>query len=303
MENFIITMTYLFAGMGIKKIRQFPKETGSVLNLFAIYLSLPALILIKIPGLNFHQNLLATALIPWATLIFSAALILLAAKICKWEKASTGCLLLLVPLGNTAFFGVPMVKAFFGENATSYALLYDQLGTFICFSTYGSFIIALYGKNTKKPTFKNIIEKIIFFPPFIAFVAALALKKIGYPVIVLEILNSLADTLIPVVMVAVGYQLSLYLTRETVSKLAAGLFLKLILVPVTVLFVCFFFGLKGEAIVVSIFQSGMPPMVTAGALAIMADLNPPLAAALVGAGIILSFATLPILYKFIYLLF
>ncbi len=48
---------------------------------------------------------------------------------------------------------------------------------------------------------------------------------------------------------------------------------------------------------VSIFEAGMPPMVSAGVLAILANLSPALTAALVGIGIVLSFATLPILYQ------
>lgn len=38
-------------------------------------------------------------------------------------------------------------------------------------------------------------------------------------------------------------------------------------------------------------------MVSAGALAILADLSPPLTTALVGSGIIVSFVTLPLLYQ------
>jgi hypothetical protein len=38
-------------------------------------------------------------------------------------------------------------------------------------------------------------------------------------------------------------------------------------------------------------------MVSAGAVAIMANLSPTLTAALVGAGILLSFATLPLLFQ------
>jgi predicted permease len=63
------------------------------------------------------------------------------------------------------------------------------------------------------------------------------------------------------------------------------------------LFLCKIAGLEGEAVQVSIFEAGMPPMVSAGALAILANLSPALTAALVGIGIILSFATLPMLYQ------
>src|SRR5450759_6010469 len=99
MENFVITITCLLIGMAIKRLPAFPDETGNVLNLFVIYISLPALVLLKIPELVFSENLLVPALMPWAMLLFSCALILFLSKLLKWARATTGCLLLLIPLG------------------------------------------------------------------------------------------------------------------------------------------------------------------------------------------------------------
>jgi predicted permease len=297
MENFVITITFLLIGMAIKRIPTFSDETGNVLNLFVIYISLPALVLLKIPELAFSKNLLVPALMPWVMLLFSFALILILSRLFKWERATTGCLLLMIPLGNTSFLGIPMVKAFFGENAIPYALLYDQLGSFLALATYGSIILALYGTGESKPTVAGVVKKVLSFPPFIALVLAFIIKSFPYPPIAVSILEILASTLVPLVMIAVGYQLTLRLSREVTSQLCIGLTIKLIAAPVAALFLCKIAGLEGEAVQVSIFEAGMPPMVSAGALAILAKLSPPLTAALVGIGIVLSFVTLPILYQ------
>lgn len=297
MENFVITITFLLIGMALRRIPDFSGETGNVLNLFVIYISLPALVLLKIPELSFSENLLVPALMPWGMLLFSCALILILSRLFKWERATTGCLLLLIPLGNTSFLGIPMVKAFFGEKAIPYALLYDQLGSFLALATYGSIILALYGTGDSKPTVEGVIKKVMSFPPFIALVLAFILKSFPYPSIAVSLLEILASTLVPLVMIAVGFQLTLRLSREVTSQLCIGLSIKLIAAPVAALFLCKIAGLKGEAVQVSIFEAGMPPMVSAGALAIMAKLSPDLTAALVGIGIVLSFATLPILYQ------
>jgi predicted permease len=299
MENFVITITFLLIGMALRRIPDFSGETGNVLNLFVIYISLPALVLLKIPELSFSENLLVPALMPWGMLLFSCALILILSRLFKWERATTGCLLLLIPLGNTSFLGIPMVKAFFGEKAIPYALLYDQLGSFLALATYGSIILALYGTGDSKPTVEGVIKKVMSFPPFIALVLAFILKSFPYPSIAVSLLEILASTLVPLVMIAVGFQLTLRLSREVTSQLCIGLSIKLIAAPVAALFLCKIAGLKGEAVQVSIFEAGMPPMVSAGALAILAKLSPDLTAALVGIGIVLSFATLPILYQLI----
>jgi predicted permease len=283
--------------MAVKRIPDFHAETGNVLNRFVIYISLPALIFLNIPELASTKNLLVTAIVPWGTLIFSCVVILILSKALKWKRDTTGCLLLMIPLGNTSFLGIPMVKAFFGDHAVSYALLYDQLGSFLALATYGSLIVALYGTVDSKPSVGSVVKKVVSFPPFIALVLAFFFKTFSYSPIVVGFLTMLSSTLVPLVMIAVGFQLTLGLSREMSSQLGIGLAIKLVAAPMAALFCCKIIGLEGEVVQVSIFEAGMPPMVSAGVLAISADLSPPLTAALVGIGIVLSFATLPILYQ------
>ena len=296
MENFIITMTYLLIGVLIKRLPRFHQETGNVLNMFVIYVSLPAVVLLKIPELTFSRDLLVPTLMPWAMLLISSLTVLILARVFSWSRPITGSLLLLVPLGNTSFLGIPMVKAFFGDPAISYALLYDQLGSFLALATYGSVVIAVYGGSAGRPTLRDVVMKIVTFPPFISLVLAFSIKSLVYPPVVVAILKSLGGTLVPVVMIAVGYQLTIRISKEALGPLGFGLALKLVAAPLTAILICRLLGLEGEAADVSVFEAGMPPMVSAGALAIIAGLSPALTAALVGMGIILSFVTLPVLY-------
>jgi len=282
MENFVLTIAYLLIGMGLRRMPKMPGETAQVLNLFVIYVSLPAL--------------LVPVLMPWLMLGFSAALVLALGKITGWERGLVGVLLLLVPLGNTSFLGIPMVEAFFGGDGIPYAVFYDQFGSFLALATYGSAILAIYGAG-ESPTVREVAMKIITFPPFIALVAALFLKSGAYPKAVATLLKTLADTLVPVVMIAVGYQLTLKLSASVLKPLSAGLIIKLAVAPLAALLVCRALGTTALPAQVAIFEAGMPPMVTAGALAIVAGLSPELTAALVGLGIVASFVTLPLLFQ------
>lgn len=297
MENFIITIAYLLVGLGLKRLRAFPEQTGTVLNLFVIYVSLPALVLLKIPELTFSSRVLTPVLMPWLMLAVSAGLLLILARLFAWDRPTTGCLLLLVPLGNTSFLGIPMVKAFFGEAAIPYAVLYDQLGSFLALATYGSLVLGLYSTAGVRPDLTSVVKKIATFPPFLALLTALILKNFAYPAVAVSLLQALAATLVPVVMIAVGYQLTLRLNRAVLGQMGVGLAIKLVAAPLLALLLCRLAGLNDEPARVAVFEAGMPPMVSAGALAILADLSPPLTAALVGVGIILSFATLPLLHQ------
>src|SRR5690606_3875697 len=150
MENFFIITIYLLIGIGLNRLTNFPKETANVLNQFVIYISLPALVLLTIPELEISFTLLTPIIFCWVVLIFTASIILFLASFFKWNKKITGCMLLLIPMGNTSFLGIPMVEAFFGIDAVKYALLYDQPGTFLALATYGSVIIAVFGNSGVK---------------------------------------------------------------------------------------------------------------------------------------------------------
>lgn len=231
MENFILVTVCLLIGFGLKHLCLFPAQTGNVLNLTVIYVSLPALVLLQIPQIQFSKNLLVPVIMPWILLFVTAGIILLLAKKLHWDRATAGCLLLLVPLGNASFLDIPMVQAFFGEQAVSYALLCDQLGSFPALALYGSLILALYAEDGQRPNFYGIVKKVATFPPFVAPCAALILKNFSYPPVAVSVSQMLAAALVPSVMIAAGFQLTFRLERRVTGQLSIGLFLKLAAAP------------------------------------------------------------------------
>lgn len=297
MENFILIISFMLVGVGLRRIQKFPDNSAVVLNLFVIYVSLPAMVLLKVPDLTFSRELLTPAFMPWVMLVLSAGILFALSKVFNWDRETLGALLLLVPLGNTSFLGIPMVQVFLGDEGIPYAVLYDQLGSFLALATYGSVVIAIYGGSNNKPTMNSVIKRVLTFPPFLSLLVALASSSVSLPDSFSLLLKLLAETLIPVVMIAVGFQLTLQLNSDVLKPMAAGLLVKLIFAPFLAFMLCHILGLNSIAAQISVFESGMPPMVSAGAMAIMAGLSPKLTAAMVGFGIFLSFATLPLLFK------
>ncbi len=303
MENFIATLCYLAIGVALARTRQFPKEGPVVLNAYIIYVALPALVIREVPGLTFTPQLLLPAIMPWCLLALCAAAVLLISRLFHWERQITGTLLLLACLGNTAFLGIPVVEAFFGKEAVPYALIYDQLGSFLGLSTFGALVLAVYGPSEPdqkghRPDISRVVRKIITFPPFVALVLAATLFSwIHLPDIAGAVISSLASTLVPVVMIAVGMQLKPRLEPGTFKPFVAGLVIKLVLSPIAALLITSALG-RGDLIAkVTVLEAGMPPMVSAGAVAVMAGMSPRLVASLVGLGILVSFLTLPLLHQ------
>lgn len=298
MVNFIFIAGYLLIGLLLQRSRQFPQNTGQVLNAYVIYVALPALVLQKIPQLQVSVELFIPAVIPWLLLGLTVPALLGLAKWMQWSRATTGCMLIVVPLGNTSFLGFPMIEALFGAAGIPYALLYDQLGSFLILSIYATIIAAIYSQSENstgaRPSLRQIARKILIFPPFIALIAALLLREYSYPVMAQTFIDSLAQTLVPVIMVAVGFQLKFRLAAHDRQPFFYALGLKLILTPLVAFALVAPFGLDSLANQVTIAEAAMPAMISAGALAIMAGLAPTLAAAVVGYGVMVSFITLPL---------
>jgi hypothetical protein len=298
MENFVLIGLFVGLGMLFRKVKAFPEQTALVLNMFALYVALPAVILLKVPLLQLSREMLVPAIVPWVMLIVSAILVLVVGKIMKWPRETIGVLLLVVPIGNTSFMGVPMVNAFFGETGIPYLIIYDQIGTMLIFALYGSVILAMYGRKGDL-NISEVAKRALLFPPTLALLAGLLLRQWPYPDAVVEGLRTLAGMLTPLVMTAIGFQLRIRMSPAVLRPLGFGLGVKLVIAPLLALVCCRLLGLTDLAADIAIFEAGMPPMVTAGALAIAAGMAPELAAALVSLGIPLAFMTLPLLYMLI----
>jgi predicted permease len=297
LTNFILIGIFVFLGVLFRRLKAFPDQTAHVLNMFALYVSLPAVILLKVPEISFTGETIVAAIVPWCMLLLSAILVLALARNMSWSRATTGVLLLVVPIGNTSFMGVPMVNAFFGEAGIPHLILYDQIGTMLIFATYGAVILSLYsGERSNGPA---IIKRALLFPPTTALLVGVALRNWTYPQVVVHTLQDLGGVLTALVMTAIGFQMKLRLQRTTLKPLGAGLAIKLIIAPLVALLGCRLFGLNTLAADISIFEAGMPPMVTACALAAAAGMGVELAIAMAGLGLVLAFVSLPLLYALI----
>lgn len=299
MEHLAIIFVAIIIGIAFKRFSFFPVDTATTLNLFVIYVSLPATILLQIPKLTFNEEILIPALIPWGVMAFSAFIVLALNRVFQWKREIVGSLLLVAVLGNTSFVGIPMVTAYFGEAFIPYALIYDQTATFIALAVYGSIIIAIYGESGTL-RLKNILFKILTFPPFISLILGVFLNGVEYPEWITKVLAGFASTLIPLALVAVGFQLVIKLPKDEFSPFLSALTIKLILSPMIAwLLIRLFANDSGMIAQVTIFEAAMGPMITAGVMATLAGLAPRLTSAIVGLGTLISFASLPLVYYFI----
>jgi len=286
----------LILGYLARKSGKFPAHTGIGLNLYVIYIALPALVLKLAPGLKLNANTLFLALIPWLGLGLGFGLVWILAKFFSWDREIKGALLLMVGLGNTAFLGLPMVSHFFGAKGLAYALIYDQIGSFLSLVIYGTLILSLYGTSKHQVSLRELLQKILFFPAFICLLIGFFVPVRIFPSWWQTLVRMTANSLVPVVMFAIGFEFRLILPKKDVLPCFVGLALKMLVIPLIFLGLIKTLHLNTLPLKVAIFELSMPPMVAAGALAAAAQFKTELTSFMVGFGIVLSFITLPFIY-------
>ena len=293
MTNILLLVVCFAAGILLRCTGRFPDNTPTALNGFIIHVSLPALALLHIHRLQVDTNLLFTTAMAWLLFGIGALFFRQAGRLLRLDKETIGALMLVGGLGNTSFVGLPMIEAYYGREYLGIGLIADQLGSFLVLSTLGIFTATLY--STGEVSARQIVRKVLFFPPFQALVLALLLKPVQLPPAAVPVLQKLGDTLTPLALASVGFQLRLSHLRGELLPLGIGLLFKLLLGPVIVALVFVgLFGGHGPIMQVTIFEAAMAPMITAGIIAVDHRLNPPLVTLMLGIGIPLSFLTLPV---------
>ena len=291
-DAFSLILLMLALGKLCQRVKLFPDNAADTLNLFVLYLCLPAAVLRHAPKLELGVEILAIVAVPWAILLATVLIVSLLARPLRLDDGTRAALMLCVGLGNTSYLGYPLTQALLGDAALPYAVIYDQFGSFMILSTWGLWVLARYGGDTR-PSLRQIGRKVLTFPPFLALLLALTVMPAQPHPAVEALLQRLSDTLLPVVALAVGLQMQFRLPRESMAPLALGLVLKLVLMPLLALGLVALLRLQGAEADAVVLETAMPPMITAGALAISHRLAPTLAAALVGYGTLLALLTLP----------
>ena len=292
-DAFALMLAMLALGMLFARLRALPANAAETLNLLALYVCLPAAMLITLPKLRFDASLLGLALVPWLLAGASWGLLWLLQRWLHFRRDEFAALLMCVMLGNTSFVGYPMVTALLGASSLPYAVIYDQFGTFLLLSTVGLLALAHYS-GERRPTPREMALRVARFPPVWALAFGLTLMPEHPPEWIASALEALAGVLLMLVMLAVGLTIRLRLPRDEIAPLATGLVLKLGVLPLLALPLAAMFGLRGAPLHVAVLGSAMPTMITAAAMTVSHGLAPRLAAALVGYSIVLSMAMLPL---------
>lgn len=256
--------------------------------------ALPVLVLSKMSRIAVDSTLVIPVVSAWGSMGLCAFLVVVVGRVRNWDDRTVGTMLLVGVLGNTSFLGLGMVEGLLGSGHVGPALAYDQPGTFLALATYGSFIASRHGAGRWDA--RAILGRLIRFMPFVALVLAIPVRAMQPDQQWYDVADAIGKTVAPVAMGLLGVRFTLRVSRRVTEPAAIGLTIKMILVPAVVAVAAVIVGdVDSAAWGASILQAAMPPMVTAGVVAIGAGLDEDLVVFMVGVGTLVSFASVPLL--------
>lgn len=297
MANFYLLAICFCLGVLFKKYRLLPESTPKVLSGFIMYISLPSLVLYHVHEIKISNEIFFPAIMPWLVFGLGFILFLTLYKIKFISFKVSICLMLTAGLGNTSFVGFPLLESYLGKEALGFGIISDQFGTFLALSFPGIILASVAEKGDWD--FNFLIQRIIRFAPMYALVFAFLLRPIEYPDDLKILLIRLGDTLSPLALVSVGYLLDIKHFKGYEKVICIGLIFKLVFSPLLIYVLFKPFDLNTLMFQTTVLEAGMAPMVTSSIVAIEKEIEPQLAAIMLGFGIPLSFLTTGIIYFFI----
>lgn len=297
MSNLIVIAICFIAGIFLVRLKFIPDNAYKLLNFIVVNICLPSLALLYIPKIKISAEVFYPVSVMWIVFISGVLFIIAVSKVFKFDRNTTGALIMTAGLCNSSFVGFPVLLALFGEEGLKVGVIIDQAGSFLVLSTLGIIFSSVYSRGHFR--IKKLISDIIVYPPFMAFAVSLIMNILNIQAgeLLDSVFERLGSTVVVLALISVGMQLKFDKLRDLYRELSAGLMFKLLIAPALVyfLFVILLNG-KGINVQVSIIESAMPPMVMGSVMAVDHNLNPRLANLMVGIGIPLSALTLAFWY-------
>lgn len=292
-----IAPVFLFVLLGyiFKRIKH---DISEALTEFVIYFSLPALALSKIRKLEFSEEIVHIIIIAYIAMGVASALAYVAGRFMGLNKKDLATLVIVSVFGNTAFVGFSYVESLYSLDHVVYALVYDQMASFIALLTFGVVIIAWGGGQERG--IKEVAKQMLFSPPLIAIVAAICFHGTLFPSYIEAMLDKFQATLIPMVTTIVGMKLDFRAMPLYFKENMVALSIKMVITPLLMLlYFWLFVGFHSEAMQVTFLEIAMPPMTMAVVLAIRGGLNKDMAINALALGILVSFLSIGLWHKLI----
>ncbi|MCY1722470.1 AEC family transporter [Prolixibacteraceae bacterium Z1-6] len=303
MGTFLIavkTVLPLFLVIGIGTLFSRTKASNAnwieVLNKYALYIGFPALVIASLMHLEVgEQSYSKLILFTSGYIVFCILLAFPVAKAFRFSSKMRRTLFLILPFGNIAYLGLPVLQNTFGDEILPVAAIVSALYIFWLL-TLAMILVEVYGDDKLHP--RKLVVSLAQNPLLISVIVGLAIVffNIKLPEVAQQTIQLFSDSVTPVVLFALG----MFLGMQKIGKLREwlGVF-AFVVVTMLVLPFVFYQFLKGanfdtQLLKASVIDAAMPMGLTPYALSLQYKLETTLAARIVVLGTLLSIFIIPL---------
>lgn len=267
-----------------------------VLNKYALYIGFPALVVASLMHLEIgDQSYFKLIVYTSAYTIFCLLLAFPVAKAFKLSKKMRRTLFLILPFGNIAYLGMPVLQNAFGDKILPVAAIVSAIYIFWLL-TLGIILIEITGEDKLHP--KKLVLSLAQNPLLLSVFLGLALVffDIKMPQVAEQTIQLFANSVSAVVLFSLG----IFLGMQKIGKLKEWSQVSLwVIVTMLLLPLVFCQVLKGlhfdtQLMKVSVIDAAMPMGLTPYAISLQYKLEAKLAARIVVLGTFLSVFIIPL---------
>lgn len=298
-ETAIAALVIILAGAGARRAGLIRVEDGPLLVRLVIHLGLPALVFLIVVRADLTAALLLVPVAGWAIhlLLLGAMVLLVRARGVEGPRA--GALIVATAVGNTGFFGLPLIAASGEGFSLAAAVMYDTFATALITWSSTVAVASAYGEGGEGPRIDlRRLGRALALPPNWGMAAGLACNLSGardLPSAVERPLEILAAIVLPLVMIYAGVLLDLRPLRRVWRSVAFVVVTRLVVAGAIGLGIGVALGLEGATLHTVVLMSAMPTAMMSLVLGGQYRLRTDVIAGAVVATTLLSTLTLPVL--------
>lgn len=287
----------ILAGAVARRTGVLRRDDGPMLVRVVIYLALPPLIFLILVRADLEGALVLVPVAGFTVHLLLLGIAALSTRVWGLDRPRAGALIVATAVGNTGFFGLPLIAASGDEFSLPAAVMYDALATGIITWTSTVAIATSYGRPLGGPRVSmGDLGRSLLLPPTWALVAGLTVNLAGWrdlPELVERPFEILGAATLPLTMIYAGLMLDLRGVERLWRELGYVVIVRLGLATLLGLAVAAALRLEGDVRNTVVIMAAMPTAMMSLVIGTRSGLRSDVLASAVVVTTLLSTLTLP----------
>ena len=295
-ETVLPLFLVIIAGALFSRTKASSEEWVEILNKYALWIGFPALVIASLMQLEIgDKSYLTLILVNSGYIIFAVLLAIPLSKIFGFSTQMKRTLFLILPFGNVAYLGIPVLQNAMGDEILPVAAIISAVYVFWLL-TLAIILIEIYGdeKINSRKLLLSLAKNPLLISVFVGL--AIVVFEIQLPEFAEKTITLFSDSVTAVVLFSLGIFLGMHhfgnLRRWMV--VSGWTLVAMVVLPALFWGSLQFLSFPNEQLKASILDSAMPMGLTPYALSIQYRLKTTLVARIVVLGTLLSMIIIPL---------